>query len=176
MRCNKPAVFLFHGDTTEVVVKPDGSRAGQAYVYYRDLNGSYSIETMESVNPFWQGDYGLVRFSYFPPGNQAFAGRDVLLFGELTQYGGDTSAVMQFNAGKGAYEKTLLLKQGFYNYSYVTVPHGKPGLPDYSVTEGNYWGTENNYVVMVYYRPFGARADELIGFTTISSIFQRQGF
>jgi hypothetical protein len=40
-------------------------------------------------------------------------------------------------------------------------------------TEGNYWGTENNYMVLVYYRPFGARADELIGFTRTNSAFQR---
>ena len=111
-----------------------------------------------------------------PPNNLAFEGRDVLLFGELTQYGADPSARMQFNQEKGVYEKTLLLKQGFYNYSYVTVPHNKQSPVDYSVTEGNYWGTENSYVVLIYYRPFGARADELIGYTTISSIFQRQGF
>lgn len=163
-------------DTTEVFVKPDGSRNGLAYVYYRDVNGTFVVETMESVNPFWQGDYGLVHFTYMPPNNLAFEGRDVLLFGELTQYGADPSARMQFNQEKGVYEKTLLLKQGFYNYSYVTVPHNKQSPVDYSVTEGNYWGTENSYVVLIYYRPFGARADELIGYTTISSIFQRQGF
>jgi hypothetical protein len=28
---------------------------------------------------------------------------------------------MIFNADRGAYEKTLFLKQGYYNYSYVTI-------------------------------------------------------
>jgi len=29
---------------------------------------------------------------------------------------------------------------------------------------------------LVYYRAFGSRADELIGYTTLSSIFQRNGY
>lgn len=159
-----------------VTVLPDPSRAGQGYLYYQDFNGRYTIETLESVNPFWQGDYGYVDFSFFPPGNRAFEGRDVFLFGELTAYGRDTAAKMNFNAERGAYEKTLFLKQGYYNYMYATWPAARSGYPDMSQTEGNYWGTENSYTVLVYYKSFGGRADELIGYTNISSVFQRPGF
>jgi hypothetical protein len=160
--------------STDVHVKPDGQRSGQAYVFYRDLNGSYTIESMESVNPFWQGDYATVHFSYFPPGNKQLEGRDLYLFGELTNYAADTLGKMKFNAEKGAYEKSLFLKQGFYNYTYASVVNNKSSYPDFSQTEGDYWGTENAYVLLVYYRPFGARADELIGFTSLNSIFQRR--
>jgi hypothetical protein len=159
------------GDTTHVYVKPDGSRNGQVYVYYRDLNGSYSVETMESVNPFWQGEYGMVHFTYVPPGNRAFEGRDVHLFGELTDYSMSNAGKMDFNTEKGIYEKTLYLKQGFYNYMYVTMPTQGREFPDFSGTEGNNPTTENVYTVLVYFRPFGARADELIGFSTLSSTF-----
>jgi hypothetical protein len=164
-------------DTTHVFVKPDASRNGQVYVYYRDFNGSYTLETLESVNPFWQADYGWVHFSYFPPNNKAIEGREVYLFGELTNFAGDLSGKMTFNNERGAYETTLFLKQGFYNYSYITLPlNGVRGFPDYSATEGNYWGTENVYTILIYYRPFGARADELIGYTSLNSVFHRQGF
>jgi hypothetical protein len=163
-------------DTSTVYLKPDPSRNGQPYIYYRDLNGSYTIETMESVNPFWQGDYAYVNFSYFPPGNRAFEGRDVYLFGELTDYASSASSKMSFNKEKGVYEKTLFLKQGYYNYAYITRPSDGNGYPDFSQTEGDYWGTENSYTVLVYYRPFGARADELIGFTSLNSAFNRVGY
>jgi hypothetical protein len=162
-----------HGDTVQVFVKPDADRSAQVYVYYRDLNGSYTIETMESINPFWQGDYARVHFSYFPPGNRAFAGRDVYLFGEFTNYGRDTSGKMEFNAERGAYEKTMWLKQGYYNYLYATQPFGSRGYPDFSQTEGNYYATENSYTVLVYYRPFGARADEVISYAVVNSVLQR---
>lgn len=160
-------------DTTEVYVKPDATRNGLVYIYQRDLNGSYTIESMESINPFWQGDYGKVHFTYVPPGGRAFEGRDVHVYGELTDYASGDQGRMNFNAEKGVYEKDLLLKQGYYNYSYVTLPAGKAGYPDFSGTEGNYWATENSYIVLVYYRPFGARADELVGYAAVNSAFQR---
>ncbi|HEU4470013.1 MAG TPA: DUF5103 domain-containing protein [Flavisolibacter sp.] len=160
-------------DTVHVYVKPDPNRSTQVYVYYRDLNGMYTIETLESINPFWQGDYALVHFSYFPPGNKALEGSDVYLFGEFTNYASDTTGKMVFSPERGAYEKTLFLKQGYYNYLYVTQPYGGKGFPDYSQVEGNFFGTENSYTVLVYYRPFGARADELIGYSTTNSVFQR---
>jgi hypothetical protein len=161
------------GDTTKVYVKREGSRNGQVYVYYRDLNGSYTIETMENVNPFWQGEYGLVHFTYMPPGNKAFEGRDVHLFGELTDYSSGGIGKMEYNNETGAYEKTMFLKQGFYNYTYVTLPKDKAEYPDFGATEGNNWTTENSYTVLVYYRPFGARADELIGAASLNSSLQR---
>ena len=34
---------------------------------------------------------------------------------------------------------------------------------------GSYWQTENEYAVYVYWRPFGARYDRLVGFTVIRS-------
>lgn len=159
-------------DTTEVTVIPDPNRSSQVYVYYRDLNGSYTIETLESINPFWQGDYAVVHFSFFPPGNKPFPGNDLYLFGEFTNYASDTTGKMMFNKDRGAYEKTMFLKQGFYNYLYaLKSPDGK-GFPDFNQTEGNYYGTENNYLVLVYYRSFGAKADEVIAYTSVNSNFR----
>jgi hypothetical protein len=160
-------------NSTDIVVAPDPARSTMTYVYYRDLNGGYTIETIDNPNPFWQGDYATVHFRYFPPGNKAIEGQDVYLFGELSNYAADTSGRMSFNTERGAYEKTMFLKQGYYNYNYATMPINKKGYPDFSQTEGNYWATENAYVILVYYRPFGARADELIGYTSLNSVFQR---
>jgi hypothetical protein len=160
-------------DTTEVIVKPDGDRQSQPYIYYRDLDGLFTIENADGFNPYWQSDYALVHFSYFPPNNRPYEGKSLYLYGELTNYMPDENSKMIFNPDRGAYEKTLFLKQGYYNYSYVTVPGNSTSENvSFENTEGNYWGTENTYMVLVYYRAFGARADELIGYTTLSSIFQ----
>ncbi len=159
---------------TDVYVKPDNERREQIYYYYRDINGLYTIETTDNVNPFWQSDYTYVHFTFFPPGNLQYPERDIYLFGELTNYTTDENSKMEFNAEKGAYEKVLLLKQGFYNYSYVTRPSKRSNEPvSFENTEGNYPSTENVYLVLVYYRPFGGRSDELIGVTTINSLLQR---
>ncbi|HEY0042747.1 MAG TPA: DUF5103 domain-containing protein, partial [Flavisolibacter sp.] len=59
-------------------------------------------------------------------------------------------------------------------YLYATRPVGG-GPVNFNQTEGNNWSTENSYLVFVYFRPFGARADECIGYSSLNSIFQRQG-
>jgi Domain of unknown function (DUF5103) len=166
---NKPA-------RTDIYVKPDADRTNSTYIYYRDLNGSFTIENSDNLNPYWQSDYAYVHFSYFPPGNRPYEGRSIHLFGELNQFAVDDSSKMEFNEERGAYEKTLLLKQGFYNYTYVTISdkNKNENIPVFDNTEGNHWGTENNYTVLVYYRSFGGRADELIGYASLNSAFQRQ--
>ncbi len=169
---------LFDSDTSDrvdVYVKPDGERRQQLYVYYRDINGIYTIENRDNANPYWQSDYAWTHFTFIPPGNKAYEGKSVYVFGELTNYEQNDSSRMVFNEEKGVYEKTLYLKQGYYNYSYVTLTDKKQTGIHASLenTEGNYWGTENGYMVLVYFRPFGARADELIGFARLNSAFQR---
>ena len=72
------------------------------------------------------------------------------------------------------YETSLFLKQGYYDYSYLTRnPDGSNG--SFENTEGNFFETENNYTILVYYRPLGGRTDELVGFTRVNSLAGRQG-
>jgi hypothetical protein len=157
---------------TEVYVRPDGERNQQVYVYYRDNNGLYTIENADNNNPYWQGDYAFTHFTFVPPGNRPYAGKSIYLFGELTNYTPDEYSKMIFNEEKGVYEKTLFLKQGFYNYSYVTVNDNKRegDMISFENTEGNYQSTENTYLVLVYFRSFGARSDELIGYAKLNSL------
>jgi hypothetical protein len=163
------------GSEVHVYVKPDAERRQQIYVFYRDLNGLYTIENTDGNNPYWQSDYASVHFTFVPPGNQAYAGKDIYLFGELTNYLPNDSSRMTFNPDKGVYEKTMLLKQGYYNYSYITLDAGKPPTNrfSYDFTEGNFTNTENNYMILVYFRPFGARSDELIGLTMLNTLTGR---
>ncbi len=162
-------------DKTDIYLKPDGERQQQLYVYYRDLNGKYVIETLENINPLWQSDYAYVHFTSFRRAISRMKAKVFMFLVELTNYETNDDSKMVFNAEKGAYEKTLFLKQGFYNYTYLTIPDKAQTGQKFSFenTEGNYWGTENTYMILVYYRPFGARADELIGYTNISSLFQQ---
>ena len=162
-------------DRVDVFVKPDGDRRQQLYVYYRDINGSYTVENRDNSNALWQSDYAWTHFTFIPPGNRPFEGKSIYVFGELTNYEQNAASRMDFNQEKGVYEKALYLKQGYYNYSYVTKSDNpqKGNTVALENIEGDYWGTENGYMIMVYFRPFGARSDELVGFTRVNSAFQR---
>ncbi len=159
-------------NSTTIYVKPDIDRSQQRFVYYRDNNGLFTSEISESVNPLWQADYASVRFRYVPPGNTPYANKDLYMIGELSNNGDLDSARMQFNEQTGMYETSLMLKQGYYNYSYVTTNKDRTA-PSFDLTEGNFWDTENTYTILVYYRPLGGRADELVGYTLLNSLTGR---
>ena len=163
--------------STEIIVKPDVSRKAYQFNFYRDNNGHYYIDPIEGVNPFWQADYATVRFSYVPPGNIPYPDRDVYLFGQFTNYGSDDSAYMRYNADKGVYETSLFLKQGYYDFTYVTKDRNTKNKQfSFEDTEGNYWESENEYTILVYFRPLGGRADELVGLVKINSLTGRPGY
>lgn len=167
----------YSNNKTEIYVKADIDRSQQRAVFYRDNNGMYFNDVTESINPFWQADYATVHFSFIPPGNISLTGKEVYLFGELTNYGDEPTAKMKFNEEKSVYETSLFLKQGYYDYCYVTVDQNTDGFkPSFEFTEGNSWDTENNYTILVYYRALGDRADRLIGFAGINSLEGRTGF
>lgn len=153
-----------------IYVRADKDRSGQPYYFYADNNGAYFIQSADLINSDWQGDYGRVRFAFIPPDNIPFEDKDVYLLGEFTGYKINEANKMTFNALSGAYEGSALLKMGFYNYAYVTVNNqGPAAMPSFEFTEGNHFETENNYDILVYYRPLGGRADQLVGIYSLNS-------
>jgi hypothetical protein len=160
----------------EIQVAPDGDRNNQRYIWYEDLNGFYQIAGTDVNNPFLQGDYARVNFLFVPPNNQPYAGKDLYIMGKMTGYEYNDSTKLHFDQTLGVYETSLLLKQGYYTYLFGTKDVGNPKAPiDLATTEGNYWETENNYTILVYYRAFSDRADELVGAYTINSRSSRTG-
>jgi hypothetical protein len=83
---------------------------------------------------------------------------------------------MRWNQQQSAYETTLQLKQGYYDYAYA-LADGKSNPPKFITdeTEGNIWETENQYSILVYYRELGGRYDQLMNVTVINSMMNRPG-
>jgi hypothetical protein len=158
-----------------VFMKPDQVRSSFAYINFADRNGYTEINSSESVNPWWQSDYAWVHFSFIPPGKQVFQGKQVHLIGEVTGNQISDSSLMHFSTLEGAYTKDLLLKQGYYSYTYALKDNRETTVAaDVSVPDGNYWETENEYTIYVYYRSLSGRHDELVGVATINSRLGRQ--
>jgi hypothetical protein len=67
---------------------------------------------------------------------------------------------MKFNISTTSFEKTFLLKQGFYNYTYAIKSITTPA----NEIEGNHFETENVYEIFVYNRAFQPNADLLLGY------------
>jgi hypothetical protein len=159
--------------SVDIYVKPDVDRNGQRYIYYKDMNGLYWCTTYESINPFWQGDYATVHFSFVPPTQMEYRDKDLYLIGQLTDYQYTNANKMVFNPEKNTYEGTQFLKQGYYDYSYMLVDKNDPSQK--AELEGNYWETENVYTVLIYYKSFTDQSDQLVGIAKVSSRTDRPG-
>jgi hypothetical protein len=156
---------------TDVFIKPDADRSGKEYFYYADYNGNFILKTTEQYNPLFQTDYATVHFSFIPAGGMAFEGKDVYMMGRFTGGGLNDSSRMVFNPDKGRYERAFFMKQGYYSYCYVTVDKSDPNMkPSFIQTEGNHLETENNYMILVYYRALGSRTDEIVGITRFNTL------
>ena len=164
----------YNKSSTEIFLKTDVDRTGQRYVYFPDYNGSYNISTYESINPFWQGDYATVHFNFAQPDGNPYPNRDIYLAGYFTGYDLSDKWKMQFNETTRKYECTAFPKQGYYNYTYIARDQGEPFKE--TELEGNYWETENSYTILVYYKSFTDRSDQLIGVSSIDSRTDKPGF
>ncbi len=138
------------------------------YTYDKDQNGRFLIHSQEALEDKTGSDYFLVHFT-LPMDNPILDG-GFFLNGDFVNNRQDAASKLLYNFETKAYEKTLLLKQGAYNYQYVFRP-SKGGKANADPMEGSYWETENEYQIFVYFRPAGERYDRLIGFRQVQTAF-----
>ena len=94
-------------------------------------------------------------------------GYDIYVDGDMMSRRFDPSSRMNYDYSEGVYRLSALLKQGSYNYQYLAVPKGTvTGLT--RPVEGDFYQTDNEYLVLVYYKIPGARYDRLIGAALIT--------
>lgn len=161
-------------NSTDIFVKTDADRSSQRYVYYQDFNGLYQVTTYESINPYWQGDYATVTFNFAPPNLTPYKDKNLYLIGQLTENAFSNENKMTYNSEKGLYECSLFLKQGYYSYGYMLADKTNPAIKN--ELDGNYWEAENFYTILVYYKSFTDRSDQLIGVGKINTRSDRPGF
>jgi type 9 secretion system plug protein len=154
-------------DRTEITVKPDIDRSTQHYMFYSDLDGEYTLQNFDGFDPSYQADYAIVHFSFAPPGQVPYEGKNLYLIGRLTDYVLSDATKLNFNPLKGDYEITQFLKQGYYNYGYLLVDQKDP--TQRTELNGDHFDTENSYTILVYYKSFSDLNDRLISISTINS-------
>ena len=143
-----------------VYLFPSENREFKPYFYWQDFNGKYYIAFQEGKKPDTESDYVNVYFTL--PSDQAIPGGRMYISGGLNQWAFNKNNLMTYNQEKKEYECTMLLKQGWYNYEYVFLKNGETNGTA-SLFEGSHYETENDYIVLVYYRNPHDRYDRVIG-------------
>lgn len=141
-------------------------RKGNPYTYNPDINGNFQVTAAERLNTDVEADYTMVHFSLL---KSEVKDKNIHVYGNFNAFAIEPLTQMYYNSESNRYELQMRLKQGFYNYKYVTVDKQTGEIDEGSIS-GNYWQTENNYKVLVYYRDLGARYDRLIGYGEASSV------
>lgn len=146
---------------TEVDLIPDKTRAYSAYLFNRDINGKFVIQNFDLPQPPGIGaDYTVVQFTFEKPA--PFEGADLYVIGAFNDFRCAPEYRLEYSEATRSYAMRTMLKQGFYNYKYTLLPHSAV-LPDWEETEGNWYETENDYLILVYYRALGERYDRIVG-------------
>jgi len=144
----------------------DIPRFDRPYTYNPDINGNFQITVIDRENPDVEADYTNIHFSLRYP--ELKDGSKIYIYGNYNNYALEENNELFYNSESKNYEAIMKLKQGFYNYKYVVID--AKGKLDEGIISGDFWQTENNYKVLVYYRDLGARFDELIGFGEATSV------
>lgn len=135
------------------------NREVKNYTFNPDINGQFVLRTLEGNNPNTEADYAVMHFSLQV--ENELINEDVYVYGGFNNFKLTQENKMSFDKSTNTYRAKILLKQGFYNYTYVT--HSEENYISEAAIRGNFSKTENEYHVIIYYKPFGSLFDRVIG-------------
>ena len=152
-------------DTFKTYLYTDEGRLNRPYTFYPDVNGNFVLRTIDAEDISTEGDYSWVYFTLETFEN--LEGDSIYIYGDFNEWQLTDENRLSYNEQTRLYETKLYLKQGFYNYSYVTA--NEDGHINNSSIDGSFFQTENTYTVFVYYKPLGTRYYQVIGMGNANS-------
>ncbi|WP_026450549.1 DUF5103 domain-containing protein [Aequorivita capsosiphonis] len=134
-------------------------RYDRPYTYNPDINGNFVVRNVDARNQDIEAEYVRMHFNlqYYDD----LGDKELHVYGNFNNWTIDGSTYMKYDSQSDSYKNTRLFKQGFYDYKYVVV--NRDGSIDEGAVSGDFWETENDYSVIVYYRELGGRYDRIIG-------------
>jgi len=133
-------------------------RNSKSYTYFPDINGQFVIRATEGANMFTEADYSRIHFSLQ---SEEIKNKEVYVYGAFNNFRLTTNNKMTYNKRQGVYETSMLLKQGFYNYTFATLEDNN--VVNLHEINGSFFQTENEYKVIVYQKAFGDNYYKAIG-------------
>lgn len=164
---NNVAKISSNGGIYNSFLFTDDARTNFPYSFTQDVNGNFVVRNLNATHQKIEADYAWVYFSLSAPTYRLDKG--IYINGMFNNFALTPEYKMDYNEKKKVYEKALLIKQGFTNYQYVVADN--KGKIDYENSiDGNFFQTENEYEVIVYYRENTQRYDRVIGFVALTSV------
>ena len=134
-------------------------REGLGYLSDVDANGQWVVNCEKTDYPDVDAEYMWVHFTLLV--KQPLMNMQVFVGGDLFYNTFTMANMMQYDAENKCYYLYAYIKQGGYNYMYYIL--GANENANLLPIEGSHWQARNEYVIDVYFRPFGSRYDRLVG-------------
>lgn len=144
----------------------NNAKGNYPYSIMPDDNGTFVTRSINATKAEIEADYAWIYFSLSAPAFMSKKG--IYVTGMFNNYSLSPEYKMDFNAEKGIYEKAVLIKQGYTNYQYQ-VADDRGNVDAEKAPDGNFWQTENDYTILVYYRQNTDRYERVIGKGTANS-------
>lgn len=161
LRITTPRIsYSNRADLYETYLNIDIARNFTNYTFAPDINGNYEIRNiMRPGDSNIEADYSFVYFSLAYP-FELKENESIYIYGAFNNFELKDLNKLYYNPAIDLYEGVLLLKQGFYNYKYI-LKQGEE-ISKNSIS-GTHSTTENDYLILLYYRDIGSQYDALVG-------------
>lgn len=154
-------------DIYNCLLYTNNARANSPYTLFEDINGNFVVKNTNASNNDIEADYAWIYFSLSAPMYRLDKG--IYISGMFNNYSLSPEYKMDYNEKKGVFEKAILIKQGFTNFKYV-IADSKGKVDNENAIDGNFYQTENEYTVLVYYKENTGRYDRVIGKGSANSL------
>ena len=139
---------------------PNEITKGQ-YIHEFDSDGRFVVNAERTNDSDTEAEYMWVHWTL--PVEKPWLDGALYIGGDIFENELSLRNRMQYDAETQCYWLTALVKQGGYDFQFWFAGKGTQNKTTTQRVDGSYWQTENEYAVYVYWRPFGARYDRLIG-------------
>ena len=157
--------IVYDSTNYKVDLFTESKRAYDNYSIEPDLNGKFYIKSQEARNSNIESEYVYVNFKL--KSNFIDEG-DVYIIGEFSNWEKNNEFKLEFDSINNSYNKSIYLKQGYYNYHYA-INDTSLNYLDVASIEGTHYQTRNSYEIYVYFNDTNDRYQKLIGFTNALS-------
>ncbi len=147
----------------EVVLEEDAIRKYSNYFFHKDINGNYLYLNQDNPNADISSQYTNVNFTLKM--HAPLLDQEVYVIGGFCDWQLYDENKLEYDGDLEAYIGKIQIKQGVIDYYYATVD--KEENINLSNLEGSWFQTQNDYMILVYLRPFGGIYDRLIGIRVV---------
>ncbi len=143
-------------DATYVTLDTTLQRLNRSYRTEDDANGYFIIDNERFPDPDVSSEYAYVSFALAC--DNPVEG-DIYVLGAFSDWKPRKEYKLTYDRATELWTNTALFKQGYYDYTFANVINGEVSLEN---IEGNWYETENDYQIIVYYKEFASEYDRVL--------------